>query len=63
LVDHAEKLVGFLCVLDTRPRQVTDKQKETLLSVAAAVTTAIEMSGSADAAELTPHQEINVDHS
>jgi predicted PurR-regulated permease PerM len=63
LIDHDDKLVGSLCVLDTRPRQITDKQKETLLSVAAAVITAIEMSGSAHTAEFAPHDEVSVDHS
>ena len=44
LKDHAENIVGSLCVLDTRPRQITERQRETLLSVADSVMSAIEMS-------------------
>jgi GAF domain-containing protein len=38
-----EKVIGSLCVLDTRPRQITEKQRETVISVAESVTMAIEM--------------------
>jgi GAF domain-containing protein len=40
---HDGTLMGSLCVLDTRPRQITEKQKEMLLWIAEVVTTAIEL--------------------
>ena len=40
---HDGEVVGSLCVLDTRPRQITEQQKEVLTSVANAVMTAIEL--------------------
>jgi GAF domain-containing protein len=36
-------VIGALCVLDTRPRQITDKHKELLVWIAEAVATAIEL--------------------
>ncbi len=55
LKGHEGNVIGSLCVLDTRPRQITEQQKETLISVANAVMTAIELHGTAmmeeDAAE------------
>jgi hypothetical protein len=41
----AGEVIGSLCVLDTRPRQITDEQKEQLVSSASAVMTAIELHG------------------
>ncbi len=41
------EVIGSLCVLDTRPRQATDAQKEMLVSIANAVMTAIELHGTA----------------
>ena len=46
------EVIGSLCVLDTRPRQATDGQKEMLVSVANAVMTAIELHGTAPVAEV-----------
>jgi predicted PurR-regulated permease PerM/GAF domain-containing protein len=43
LKGHDEKVIGSLCVLDTRPRQITEKQRETVVSVAESVMMAIEM--------------------
>jgi len=43
LKSHDGSIIGALCVLDTRPRQITDKQKELLIWIAEAVTTAIEL--------------------
>ena len=43
LKDHEETLMGSLCVLDTRPRQVTEKQRETIKAVAESVMMAIAM--------------------
>jgi GAF domain-containing protein len=40
---HDGEVMGSLCVLDTRPRQITEEQKEVLTSVANAVMTAIEL--------------------
>jgi GAF domain-containing protein len=40
---HDGEVMGSLCVLDTRPRQITEEQKEILTSVANAVMTAIEL--------------------
>ncbi len=37
-------VVGSVCVLDTRPRQITDKQREILISVTESVMMAIELS-------------------
>ncbi len=47
LKSHEGNVIGSLCVLDTRPRQVTEQQTEMLLSVANAVMTAIELHGTA----------------
>ena len=41
--DQDEQVVGSLCVLDTRPRQITEKQREALISVAESVMMAIEL--------------------
>jgi GAF domain len=41
---HDGTVIGSVCVLDTRPRQITEKQKETLTSVAESVVMAIELS-------------------
>jgi predicted PurR-regulated permease PerM len=43
LKSHDGNVWGSLCVLDTRPRQITEKQKETLHWIAEVVTTAIEL--------------------
>ncbi len=43
LKNQDEEIVGSLCVLDTRPRQITEKQRETLISVAESVMMAIEL--------------------
>jgi predicted PurR-regulated permease PerM len=43
LKDQDEEVVGSLCVLDTRPRQITEKQREALISVAESVMMAIEL--------------------
>ena len=50
---HDGEVMGSLCVLDTRPRQITDEQKETLTSVANAVMTAIELHRTAKTDEQT----------
>jgi hypothetical protein len=46
-------------VLDTRPRQITDKQKETLLAIAESVVSAIEMSEPSAANEVNAGQEVS----
>lgn len=43
LQSHDGTTMGSLSVLDTRPRQITEKQKEMLLWIAEIVTTAIEL--------------------
>ena len=43
LKDHDGKVIGSLCVLDTRPRQFTEHQKQTLIFLANSVMTAIEL--------------------
>lgn len=58
LKDHDEKVVGSLCVLDTRPRQMSEKQKETFLSVAQSVMMAIEMGEPMRAEGLVAHEEV-----
>ena len=58
LADHQENVVGSLCVLDTRPRQLSDKQKETLTAVAESVMSAIEMSEPSATAELGEQEEV-----
>ena len=50
---HDGEVMGSLCVLDTRPRQITEEQKETLTSVANAVMTAIELHRTAKTDEQT----------
>ncbi len=54
---HDGQVLGSLCVLDTRPRQVSDQQKEQLTSVANAVTTAIELHGTGSPDEEMPKEE------
>jgi GAF domain-containing protein len=46
LRSHEGQVVGTVCVLDTRPRQITDKQKQILAAVAESVVMAIELSES-----------------
>lgn len=48
LKSHDGEIIGALCVLDTRPRQINDKHKELLLWIAEAVTTAIELQANAE---------------
>ena len=45
LKTHDGKVIGSVCVLDTRPRTATEQQREMLLSVAASVVTAVELHG------------------
>jgi predicted PurR-regulated permease PerM/GAF domain-containing protein len=52
LTDQDREVVGSLCVLDTRPRQITEKQRETLISVAESVMLAIELHEPKPAGEL-----------
>lgn len=55
---HDGGVIGSVCVLDTRPRQVTEHQKENLIFMADAVATAIELRGTATASEVPlEHQE------
>ena len=49
---HDGTLVGTVCVLDTRPRQITSKQKEILASVAESVMMAVELRSGASPHEL-----------
>ncbi|GAC1356306.1 MAG: hypothetical protein NVSMB3_02460 [Acidobacteriaceae bacterium] len=51
LKTHEGQVIGSLCVLDTWPRQVTEQQKEALVSTANSVMTAIELHGTAAADE------------
>jgi predicted PurR-regulated permease PerM/GAF domain-containing protein len=60
LKDHDGKLVGSVCVLDTRPRQITEKQRAILISVAESVTMAIELSEPMPAEELTSPEEVSL---
>jgi predicted PurR-regulated permease PerM len=52
LKDQDEEVVGSLCVLDTRPRQITEKQRDILISVAESVMMAIELHEPRRAGEL-----------
>ncbi len=45
---HDGEVMGSLCVLDTRPREVTDEQKAALTSIASSVMTAIELHDTAE---------------
>ena len=47
VISHDGTEIGTLCVLDTRPRQITDHQKEVLLSLADSVMNAIELRSTA----------------
>ena len=51
LKSHDGTVMGSLCVLDTRPRQINEKQKEMLLWIAEVITTAIELQKSAPSPE------------
>ena len=53
LQSHDGTLVGTVCVLDTRPRQMSAKQKEILVSVAESVMMAIEIAEPAGVREAT----------
>jgi GAF domain-containing protein len=53
---HHGQVIGSLCVLDTRPRQVTEQQKEALASVAEAVMMAIELRDTMAAVEAPERQ-------
>jgi hypothetical protein len=57
---HDGKVIGSICVLDTRPRQITDKQKETLVSVAESVMMAIELSEPMQADTLAAPEEVSL---
>jgi predicted PurR-regulated permease PerM len=54
LKSHDGKVMGSLCVLDTRPRQITEKQKEMLHWIAEVVTTAIELKNATPPPEPAP---------
>jgi predicted PurR-regulated permease PerM len=54
LKSHDGNVMGSLCVLDTRPRQITEKQKEMLHWIAEVVTTAIELKNATPPPEPVP---------
>jgi predicted PurR-regulated permease PerM len=54
LKSHDGNVMGSLCVLDTRPRQITEKQKEMLHWIAEVVTTAIELKNATPPPEPAP---------
>ena len=58
LKSHEGEVIGSLCVLDTRPRTVTEEQREMLSSIANSVMTAIELHATGTPSEevLTPPQ-------
>jgi GAF domain-containing protein len=60
LKTHDGKVIGSVCVLDTRPRQITEKQKETLISVAESVMMAIELSEPMHVDTLTAPEEVSL---
>ncbi len=60
LKTHDGKVIGSVCVLDTRPRQITEKQKETLVSVAESVMMAIELSEPMHTDTLTAAEEVSL---
>jgi predicted PurR-regulated permease PerM len=55
LKSHDGNVMGSLCVLDTRPRQITEKQKEMLHWIAEVVTTAIELKNATPPPEPVPN--------
>jgi GAF domain-containing protein len=59
LMDHQDQVIGSLCVLDTRPRQMTDLQLKTLAAMAETVTSAIEMSEPVAGATVSPEAEVS----
>jgi GAF domain-containing protein len=54
LKSHDGNVTGSLCVLDTRPRQITEKRKEMLHWIAEVVTTAIELENATPPPEPAP---------
>jgi predicted PurR-regulated permease PerM len=56
LKSHEGDVMGSLCVLDTRPRQITEKQKEMLHWIAEVVTTAIELRTTTRLIEAAPSE-------
>jgi predicted PurR-regulated permease PerM/GAF domain-containing protein len=58
LKSHDGTVVGSICVLDTRPRQITEKQREILISVADSVMMAIELTEPTQADTLTTPEEV-----
>jgi predicted PurR-regulated permease PerM/GAF domain-containing protein len=59
LMDHQDHVIGSLCVLDTRPRQMTDFQLKTLAATAETVMSAIEMSEPVAVAAVSPEAEVS----
>jgi GAF domain-containing protein len=59
LMDHQDHVIGSLCVLDTRPRQMTDFQLKTLAATAETVMSAIEMSEPVAGAAVSPETEVS----
>lgn len=57
LKSHDGEIIGSLCVLDTRPRQISEQQKDMLTSIANSVMMAIDLHGTAPPDEPAPEQE------
>jgi GAF domain-containing protein len=57
LRSHEGEVMGSLCVLDTRPRQISEQQKDLLISTANSVMTAIELHKITPPAEEIPEPE------
>ncbi|WP_348269710.1 AI-2E family transporter [Edaphobacter paludis] len=54
---HDGEIIGSLCVLDTRPRQISEQQKEMLTSIANSVMMAIDLHSTAPPDEPPPQPE------
>lgn len=54
---HDGEMIGSLCVLDTRPRQISEQQKEMLTSIANSVMMAIDLHSTAPPDEPPPEPE------
>jgi hypothetical protein len=58
LKDHDQTVIGSVCVLDTRPRQITETQNDVLVAAAESVLSAIEMGEPANVDEAAVAEEV-----
>jgi GAF domain-containing protein len=60
IVGQDGREIGSLCVFDTRPRQITDQQRESLKSLSTSVTKAIELQPVAEGASSSSSRRVDL---